>query len=486
VDQAIKKLIVEPFDNVYLNALWDEVVGYANCTSLDLLAHLLTFYSMISPTELTQNYERLNTPYDPNQPIETLFQQIQDARAFAVAGGQSYGNAMIINVAYTLVFKTGLFPDACRAWQSRAISGKTWAQFKIDLAAAHREFRLANQTSQQSGFHSASMMIEQSRDDSMQETAEAIAQLATAAVSDRGTVATLTTTNAKLANQLEAATALIAQLKSEIVTLTIKIKPVWQGQRPARTTNNDSYCWSHGYQVANLHTSATCNVRKYGHQEAATKIDTMGGVQWGKEWCGGAARDIDDKINHFALSLDCTPMTTNSPTDDTSILDSGCTINLLSATAPCSDKQAAHVPLNVNMPNGATTQSSHTCNLLLTDLPHQARQAHIMPELVHNSPISVGQLCDSECSVTFTHDQVTVSRNGKEVMYGSRDLKSRLWRVNLKQKMKPESAQCNHAHANNNQKDLINYLHAAWFSPVKSTWIKAIKNGKFSSLPGLN
>jgi hypothetical protein len=71
-------------------------------------------------------------------------------------------------------------------------------------------------------------------------------------------------------------------------------------------------------------------------------------------------------------------------------------------------------------------------------------------------------------------------------MYGSRDPKSRLWRVNLKQKVKPESAQCNHARDNNNQKDLINYLHAACFSPVKSTWIKAIQNGNFSSWPGLN
>jgi hypothetical protein len=79
---------------------------------------------MIAPTELTQNYERLNTPYDPNLPIETLFQQIQDARAFAVAGGQPYGAAIIVNVAYTLVFITGLFPDACRAWQSRTIAGK--------------------------------------------------------------------------------------------------------------------------------------------------------------------------------------------------------------------------------------------------------------------------------------------------------------------------------------------------------------------------
>jgi hypothetical protein len=55
-------------------------------------------------------------------------------------------------------------------------------------------------------------------------------------------VATLTTTNAKLANQLEAAHALITQLKSEIATLKSKIKPAWQGHRPAKTTNNDSYC----------------------------------------------------------------------------------------------------------------------------------------------------------------------------------------------------------------------------------------------------
>jgi hypothetical protein len=122
VDHAIKKMILEAFDGAYLDALSNEVVGYANCTSLDLLTHLLTFYAMIAHTELTQNYERLNTPYDPNQPIETMLQQIQDARDFAVAGGQPYGEAMIVNVVYTLELNTGLYPDACHAWQSRAIA----------------------------------------------------------------------------------------------------------------------------------------------------------------------------------------------------------------------------------------------------------------------------------------------------------------------------------------------------------------------------
>jgi hypothetical protein len=155
-------------------------------------------------------------------------------------------------------------------------------------------------------------------------------------------------------------------------------------------------------------------MKNSGHQDAATKIDTMGRVQWGKEWCGGEAKEIDDKLDHFALSLDCTPTPSNATTDDTAILDSGCTSNFLSAAAPCSDKQAAHVPLNANMPNGTTIQSSHTCNLLLKDLTPQARQAHILTGLVNNSLISVGQLCDNECSVTFTQDQVTVSKKGKK------------------------------------------------------------------------
>jgi predicted RNase H-like nuclease (RuvC/YqgF family) len=123
------------------------------------------------------------------------------------------------------------------------------------------------------------MMIEKGREETMQETVDAIAQLATATASDRGTVATLTMTNAKLATQLEAAQAQIAQLKNEIATLNNKIKPAWQGKRPIKTTNNDSYCWSHGYQVAKSHTSVTCNMKKSGHQDAANKSNPMDGVQ---------------------------------------------------------------------------------------------------------------------------------------------------------------------------------------------------------------
>jgi hypothetical protein len=178
-------------------------------------------------------------------------------RSTGVAG---VGGVKHINGAYMLIFNMGLFPDLCRVWKSRAIAGKTWAQFKIDFATAHREFRLTNQTAQQSGFHSANIMIEQGQNYSIQDTAEAIAQLATSTASDRVTVAALTTTNAKLTTQLEAAHALVAQLKSETATLKNKIKLAWQEQRPIKTRNNDIYCWLHGYQVEKSQKSSTCDV----------------------------------------------------------------------------------------------------------------------------------------------------------------------------------------------------------------------------------
>jgi hypothetical protein len=105
---------------------------------------------------------------------------------------------------------------------------------------------------------------------------------------------------------------------------------------------------------------------------------------------------------------------------------------------------------------------------------------------VHNSLISVGQLCDSGCDIIFTRDNLEVNKDGKSVMSGVCDQQSRLWRVDLKEAPKSNyKPACNHAHETSNLKELINYLPATEFSPVKSTWIKAIKNGNFASWPGL-
>jgi hypothetical protein len=118
-------------------------------------------------------------------------------------------------------------------------STKAWTNFKIHFAAAHREFRLTNQTSQQSGFHSVNMMIEHHP---YQGTVDAIAQLAESTASDSDTAFPLTARNTKLTLQLKTYQAYIQKLKEYIVKLKLNIKPAWQGQRPAKMTDNDNYC----------------------------------------------------------------------------------------------------------------------------------------------------------------------------------------------------------------------------------------------------
>jgi hypothetical protein len=56
VDQSFKKLLIDAFEDQFLNALSDEVGGYENRTSLDLLTRLLTYYTMVASTEITHNY----------------------------------------------------------------------------------------------------------------------------------------------------------------------------------------------------------------------------------------------------------------------------------------------------------------------------------------------------------------------------------------------------------------------------------------------
>ncbi len=49
----------------------------------------------------------------------------------------------------------------------------------------------------------------------------------------------------------------------------------WSNTKPA--WDKLGYCWTQGYKVKVGHTSATCTLRKTGHQPGATRAYIMGG-----------------------------------------------------------------------------------------------------------------------------------------------------------------------------------------------------------------
>ena len=139
-------------------------------------------------------------------------------------------------------------------------------------------------------------------------------------------------------------------------------------------------------------------------------------------------------------------------------------------------------PTRVRLPNNATMQSNQIGHLQLPLSP-SATETNLFSTINHNLT-SIGQLCDDGCEATFTKTKVTVTKNGKTIIQGSRDKSTKLWILPTKLEGIPEERAYN-VYETTNATERVQYLHAAAGYPVPSTWVKAIKKGFYATWPGL-
>eukprot|EP00957_Ditylum_brightwellii_P005204 397342-Ditylum_brightwellii.AAC.1 len=60
--------------------------------------------------------------------------------------------------------------------------------------------------------------------------------------------------------------------------------PRRRSQWPKIQYDPHDYCWSYGFRVKKNHNSVTCPSKKEGHQETATRSNTMNGNTDHKNW----------------------------------------------------------------------------------------------------------------------------------------------------------------------------------------------------------
>jgi hypothetical protein len=126
---------------------------------------LFPTYGNITAVDLEHNFEQMRKAWDPHQPVENLFKQIQDCADFSEAGGVEIGHTQQINVGYAKIFPTGNFTSACRRWNEKERADKTWANFKAHFAAAHRQHKqIQGESAATSGYHAANAAVGQTED----------------------------------------------------------------------------------------------------------------------------------------------------------------------------------------------------------------------------------------------------------------------------------------------------------------------------------
>ena len=66
----------------------------------------------------------------------------------------------LVSAAYTAIYNTGFFFDACEDWDDKAVADQTWAAFKTFFLAAQRKQR-NRRTRQQDGFNTANSALQE-------------------------------------------------------------------------------------------------------------------------------------------------------------------------------------------------------------------------------------------------------------------------------------------------------------------------------------
>jgi len=108
---------------------------------------------------------------------------------------------------------------------------------------------------------------------------------------------------------------------------------------------------------------------------------------------------------------------------------------------------------------------------------------HLFPSLGETSLLSIGQLCDAGCTALFTANKVTIKHNNTTILQGSRSPHSQnLWNIPLSNTPQKALSMVTMPHK---AAEIVQFFHAALFSPSISTLKQALKNNILPNIPGL-
>jgi hypothetical protein len=88
VELALERFLIQSIDNIFIHALHQQHIGYANWTTRELLDHMFNSYGRVHPDNLVTNTKQMQEPWDPNTPFENLAKQIDNSANFADTANQ--------------------------------------------------------------------------------------------------------------------------------------------------------------------------------------------------------------------------------------------------------------------------------------------------------------------------------------------------------------------------------------------------------------
>jgi hypothetical protein len=233
VQNRLMKLLLEAIDEPFYSVLCDPMFGYADVTPCELLAHLTTTYGTITATDLVNNKATLKAPWNPDEPITTLWNRVRNCQQFARDTIEPLTESMITLHVLEALAASGVMAPYINEWQRRDPATQSYANFVLHFDRADKVRRL-ELTTRQAGYHHANHA-----------------------------------TTPPAPNPIPETTTLQAHATPPTPAPNYNVK--------VDQVTNMAYCWTHGLSKNMAHNSMTCQRPGQGHQTDATINNMQGG-----------------------------------------------------------------------------------------------------------------------------------------------------------------------------------------------------------------
>ena len=112
-------------------------------------------------------------------------------------------------------------------------------------------------------------------------------------------------------------------------------------------------------------------------------------------------------------------MRSNRPILSFVIADSSSTGNYISITTLHHNRQISTSPISIEIPDGGTIQSSHTCNLYLPHLHPGAPKANIFPQFPAGALLSISLLCNHRYIAILSNTSIQLNLSRRTILQGT-------------------------------------------------------------------
>jgi hypothetical protein len=308
-EKALIAQIVESIDSIYLRALLNRATGQYSTSIRALLLHLFTTYGQITPQQVkSTEMDLYNMHYEISQPVDTVFNQIDDLAELADHANSPMSQQQMIALAYVIFAKQPILQQDLRLWNRRPAIDRTWANMMDHLREAQTD--LSSLPTAGDIYHQLPPHQANNVTDIADIVANRLIEVLGPPPDEEPTLPPTAEPISDAANSLQRRET---DLQSRESAMMNKMQEMMMNMMRNNNQNNNqynqyrggripggrgrgergrgrgargnaqprSYCWSHG---ACAHSSAECNRQATGHQNTATFANMMNGSTTGCYW----------------------------------------------------------------------------------------------------------------------------------------------------------------------------------------------------------